>query len=87
MLLPLTLNLDVIMHFIDYLQPTKESVLNAAMGKMNHHESFSPVEGLLLREAILQRTSVQKEHWISMPEFNRTLQTQYKQRELRKPRR
>ncbi len=86
MVLPLTLNLDVIMHFIDYLQLTKGSALNAAMGKMNHHESFSPVEGYLFREAILQQTSVQKEHRISMPEPNRTLQTQYKQRELRKPR-
>lgn len=65
------------MHFIGYLQLTKGSVLNAAMGKMNHHESFSLVEGYFLREAILQRTSVQKDHQISMPEPNRTLQTQY----------
>lgn len=38
MVLPLTLNLDAIMHFIDYLKPAKGSVLNAAMGKMNHQE-------------------------------------------------
>lgn len=38
MVLPLTLNLDVIMHFIYYLQTTKGLVLNAAM----------PIEGFLL---------------------------------------
>lgn len=31
--LTLTLNLDVIMHFIDYLQPAKGSVFNPAKGK------------------------------------------------------